>query len=127
MYHSIISSSFSPTSRLIARRVSKCSAPQASFVSPKHTAPPCLTSRSEKYPTTGFAVIPEKASDPPPLQGGGQLRYRAGDPFDLAALADQLPNGFRAIEITRVVPPLSCSVKPRRGVPLDEAASGRVK
>src|SRR3954471_5553092 len=66
-HHLMRSTSFSPTARLRARRVSRCSAPYISDVSPIMLAPPWATSRSDATPTAGLAVTPLLPSLPPQL------------------------------------------------------------
>src|SRR4029079_8201700 len=66
-HHLIRSTSFSPTARLTARRVSRCSAPEISGVSPRMLVPPCCTSGSEATPRAGLAVTPLLPSLPPQL------------------------------------------------------------
>src|SRR4051794_22088575 len=64
-HHRIRSTSFSPTSRLTARRVKRCSAPYVSVVSARIAVPPLRTTRSLATPRAGFAETPEYPSEPP--------------------------------------------------------------
>src|SRR5438445_13727681 len=66
-HHLMRSTSFSPTSRLTARRVRRCSAPYISGVSPMMLVPPWATRRSEATPRAGVAVTPLLPAEPPPL------------------------------------------------------------
>src|ERR1700733_64913 len=66
-HHLIRSTSFSPTCRLTARRVRRCSAPYISEVSPMMLVPPWATSKSEAMPRAGLAVTPLLPSEPPQL------------------------------------------------------------
>src|SRR6201747_2990188 len=61
----ITPTSFSPPSRLTARRVNRCSAPYVSGVSDRITVPPWRTRRSLATPSAGLADTPEYPSEPP--------------------------------------------------------------
>ena len=55
----------SKTRRSAARFIRMVSAPNISGTSVSTVVPPCAISQSEKSPTSGLAVIPEKPSEPP--------------------------------------------------------------
>ena len=57
----------SNTSGVAARFMICCSAPNISGTSVCRTVPPIPVSRSETRPTSGLAVMPENASEPPHL------------------------------------------------------------
>lgn len=55
------------TSDETARLVSRCSAPWIAGVSPSTAVPPAATARSTALPSTGLALTPDQASEPPQL------------------------------------------------------------
>ena len=55
----------SNTCGVVARSSKACSAPKISGISVRIGMPPAAASRSEKRPSSGLAVSPEKPSEPP--------------------------------------------------------------
>src|SRR3974377_1104403 len=64
-YQSISRINLRPISDVAHRGVSRCTASRTSVTSENIAVAPARTSRSEQKPTAGFAVTPEKASEPP--------------------------------------------------------------
>ena len=60
-----MATAFSKTSWFWQRSMRKPSAPNISGTSVSTVEPPMPTSISENLPTTGFAVIPDRPSEPP--------------------------------------------------------------
>ena len=111
------SSSFWPTSGVMARRVSMNSTPWISGVSLRMAVPPWRTRMSMAAPRPGLAVMPEKPSEPP--HSSPILRWLALTVVRRASLAMGSISSMARMPASIVarVPPTSCITIVRSSLP----------
>ena len=86
---------FSKAPGVSQRSMRMVSAPNISGTSVRTAVPPMAQRRSEKFPTTGFAVMPENPSEPPHLSPTMSLSAETGTRTSLAAVSMRVRRSAR--------------------------------